>query len=112
MTTSKVYIPHIVERYDVDKKSMVPAFDFSAAAQFGQLTPILDKDDDVIFLARITSKIRKVLADFNENDHLLAVGDPAVIAVCAGIILRRQKTLKLLKWDRKLRIYHNLEVTP
>lgn len=112
MTTPKVYLPHIVERYDMDKKAMVSAFDFSAAAQFGQLTPILDKDDDVIFLARITSKIRKVLENFTEHDYLLAVGDPAVIAVCAGIILRRHKTLKLLKWDRKLRIYTNLEVTP
>jgi hypothetical protein len=110
--TSKVFLPQIVERFDVAKKAMVPAFDFSAAAQFGQLTPILGQEDDVIFLARITQKIRKELECFTEHDFLLAVGDPAVIAVCAGIILRRHKTLKLLKWDRKLRIYTHLEVTP
>lgn len=108
----KVFLPQIVERFDVTKKAMVPAFDFSAAAQFGQLTTILGPEDDVLFLARITPKIRKALEGFTDQDFLLAVGDPAVIAVCAGIILRRHKTLNLLKWDRKFRIYTHLEVTP
>lgn len=109
---ARVFLPQIVERFDKDKGVMVAAFDFSAAAQFGQLTPILEKEDDPIFLARITGKIRKVLSDFTDNDYLLAVGDPAVIAVCAGIVLRRHKTLKLLKWDRRLRIYQQLEINP
>ena len=109
---SRVFLPQIVERFDQVKGGMVPAFDFSAAAQFGQLHAILGPEDDVAFLARITTKIRKSLDDFTDKDFLLAVGDPAVIAVCAGIILRRHKTLNLLKWDRKLRIYTHLEVTP
>jgi hypothetical protein len=108
----RVFIPQIVERYDPTKEAMVPAFDFSAAAQYGQLTPILGTEDDPLFLARVTSQIRKTLEDFNENDFLVAVGDPAVIAVCAGIVLRRQKSMKLLKWDRKTRTYHNLEIKP
>ena len=112
MSISKVFLPQVVEKFDVSKQAMAPSFDFSAAAQFGQLTPILDNDDDPIFLARITDKIRKALVEFTDNDYLLAVGDPAVIAVCAGIILRRHKTLKMLKWDRKLRIYNELEVNP
>lgn len=112
MSVSKVFIPQIVERFDKQKEVMVAAFDFSAAAQFGQLTPILEAHDDSIFLARITLQIRKKLEEFTDDDFLLAVGDPAVIAVCAGIILRRHKTLKLLRWDRKTKIYHNLEIKP
>jgi len=109
---SKVFLPQIVERFDTVRKIMTPAFDFSAAAQFGQLTTILEAEDDPIFLARITPKIRKALDAFTDNDYLLAVGDPAVIAVCAGIILRRHKTLQLLRWDRKLRNYIHLEINP
>ncbi len=112
MNSPKVFLPKVVERFDGVAGKMIPAFDFSAAAQFGQLIEILGPDDDPIFLARHTQKIRESLESFSESDFFLAVGDPAVIAVCSGIILRKQKTLKLLKWDRKLKIYINLEITP
>jgi hypothetical protein len=108
---SRVFLPQIVQRFDAAEGKMRPAFDFSAAAQFGQLIPILDAHDDPVFLARITSKIKKALEDFSEKDYLLAVGDPAVIAVCAGLILRRNGTrLNMLKWDRRLAIYIHQEI--
>src|ERR1700692_2817423 len=103
MMISKVFLPQVVQRFDHSTGSMMPAFDFSAAAQYGQLTPILEETDDAMFLARITPKMRAALEDFKEGDYLLAVGDPAVIAVCAGLILRRFKRLNMLKWDRKLK---------
>jgi hypothetical protein len=109
---SKVFITQLVQRFDPGTKLMVPAFDFSAAAQFGELTPILTPDDDPKYIARITDKINSALESFTENDYLLAVGDPSVIAVCAGIILRKQPTMKLLKWDRQLKIYIQLEINP
>lgn len=112
MNVSKVFLPQVVKRFDHSSGAMMPAFDFSAAAQFGQLTPILEEADDAMFLARITPKIRAALEGFTENDYLLAVGDPAVIAVCAGLILRRFKRLNMLKWDRKLKVYISLEINP
>ena len=109
---ARVFIPQVVTRYDEAKGGEVPVFDFSAAASFGQLTPILDRDVNVMFLARITKVIGEALESFSDDDYLLAVGDPAVIAVCAGLILRRKSCMKLLKWDRKLRIYLCLEIKP
>ena len=109
---AKVFLPQIAERYDAVKQSMVRLFDFSAATQFGQLVPILSPEDDMLFLSHSAEKIRSVLADFTEQDYFLAVGDPIIIAMCASVILRRQKTLKMLKWDRRLKIYTSLEVTP
>lgn len=109
---SKVFIPQIVTRFDHVSGKKIPAFDFSAAAQFGQLEAILDENDDTLFLARITQKIRKSLEGYSENDFLLAVGDPSVIAVCAGIIFRRRTKMKMLKWDRKMQTYLCLELNP
>lgn len=109
----RVFIPQVVERYDEHQRRMVPAFDFSAAAQYGELTPILEPGEHPMFLARFAPKIRAALADFDgDRDFLLAVGDPGVIAICSGLILRRQKYMKMLKWDRKMRIYIPLEVNP
>lgn len=125
----RVFFPQVVKRYDftppgeprhphqrqqmgLEPIRLVPAFDLSSAAQFGQLTPILGPDDNPMFLSWITPKIREALDDFGENDYFLAVGDPSVIAICAGIILRKRKVLKMLKWDRKLNVYISLEINP
>jgi hypothetical protein len=106
----KVFIPHVAEKFDAGSNRRAPALDFSAAAIFGQLTPVLDPGDDPMFLARITPKIRATLDSFTQNDYLLAAGDPSVIAACAGVIFRRFDKVKMLKWDRKLKTYIPLEV--
>jgi hypothetical protein len=108
----RVFIPQVVSKYDHAKEKMAPTYDFSPAAAFGQLVTILDDDVNVMMLARLMPTIREALDDFSDDDFLLAVGDPAVIAACAGLILRRRRTMKLLKWDRKLRIYINMEIRP
>ncbi len=106
----RVFIPQATMKWDQAAERFVPAFNFTSAASFGTLTPILDKDDNPLFLARITAKIKAALNDFNESDYFVAVGDPSVIAICAGFILRRSRTLKLLKWDRKLARYIVLDI--
>lgn len=111
MSMPRVFLPQVVERYDSATGRRV-SFDFSPAAQFGQLTEVLSSDDNPLFLAHLTQKIREVLEDFNENDYLLAVGDPAVIAACAGVLFRRQTKVKMLKWDRKMKVYIALEINP
>src|ERR1700751_1561284 len=108
----KVFIPQVVERFDQGTGRMAPAFDFSAAAHFGQLTPILETSDNVQFLAFLAPKIRKALEDFGPDDHFLAVGDPPVIALCAGVIFPRNQKVSFLRWDRQMKMYHSIEVKP
>lgn len=112
MDLPRVFIPQLVERYDPAAGHKVPAFDFTKAAAYGSLTVILEKEDDPLFLARITPKIKEALADFGEDDFFVAVGDPSVIAVCAGLILRKHDKFNMLKWDKKMTRYITLEVNP
>lgn len=112
MGLARVFLPQATERYDASSGRMVTVFDFSAAAQFGQLTEVLAPEDNPLFIARLTPKIREALADFGEHDFLMAVGDPTVIAVCAGLILRRRQKMTMLKWDKRSRTYISLEVNP
>jgi hypothetical protein len=109
---ARVFIPQVVTRFNPVSKTKEPVFDFSAAAQHGTLINVLSEEDNPLFLAHLAPKIRKALDDFKEEDRLLAVGDPSVIAICSGIILRRQRVLNMLKWDRKLQVYINVEVRP
>lgn len=108
----KVFIPQIVRRFDGTAGELVPAFDLSPAAKFGSLTLILDQDDDTKYLSNLTGKISKELEEFKHGDYLLAVGDPSLIAVCAGIILRKFHSMKMLKWDRQLKTYIEMEINP
>lgn len=107
----RVFIPQITERWDDEAERRVPIYDFTRAATFGALTSILDKDDRTLFPERIIPKVRAALADFNaDTDYLVAVGDPSVIAICSGIILRRSKNMKMLRWDRRSSDYIVLDI--
>jgi hypothetical protein len=111
MTFPRVFLPQVPERRDIDSGEFKPVFDFSTAGSFGVLTPILDPKDNPVFLARLTEKIREALNDFDtEKDSFLAVGDPSVIAVCAGLILRKRKKFVMLKWDKRVHRYIAMEI--
>lgn len=107
-----VYIPHIATRFNHETQRVEQVFDFSAASMHGTPVTILDSNDNPVFLAQLTPKIRKALENFSEDDRLIAVGDPAVIGICCAIIGRRQRVINMLKWDRKLQSYTNVEVRP
>jgi hypothetical protein len=110
MRTPRVFIPQITERYDSTLDRRVPVFDFTTAAAFGTITPILAPEDDPMFLASHVEKIHDALETFGPDDYFLAVGDPSVMAICAGIIMRGQDNLKMLKWDKQMTRYITVEV--
>ena len=109
--TPRVFIPQVVLRWNNELRRLVPVYDFTPAAQHGQLTPVLDSDDDPNFLSRLAPKVKKTLADFTHEDFLLAVGDPCLIALCSGVILRRSPSLTMLKWQREIKMYVKVEIT-
>jgi hypothetical protein len=110
MNVNKVYIPHVVKRLDRQTSKLKPALDFSSAARYGQLTEVIDDWDDILLVDKVTANANLALANFTEDDYLLAVGDPTVIAICAGILFKRFSHVKMLKWDRRLGDYLLLKV--
>lgn len=105
---STVYIPQIVRR--ATNGVLTPKFDFTEAAQFGTLKEIVGEFEDILFTDRIASIVQSSLEEFTQDDYLLAVGDPTVIALCAGVIFRKHSSVKMLKWDRQTRKYLMLEL--
>lgn len=106
----RIFVPQIVRRFDQSKGKLVNLHDFTPAMTFGQIEPILDENDDPNLLSRLTPKIKNRLSDFTHEDFFLAVGDPGVIAVCCGIILRQQPSMTMLKWVRELKTYVKLDI--
>ena len=56
-------------------------------------------------------KLRKKLERFNDEDFLLLIGDPAIIAI-AGVVASEANNgkFKLLKWDRYDGKYYPLSI--
>ncbi len=110
MSKQIVFVPQIVMRPDPIAKQLVPVHDFSGAAVYGDLVWVLSATDRPAELVKLTPKIKTALEHFTENDFLVAVGDPSLIALCAGIVLRKNGQIKLLKWDRRFKTYSNMEI--
>lgn len=107
----RVFIPQIVQRVSQATGRLAPVYDFSDALRFGDIEYVLDVNDDPNYVAAMMSKIRRNMDQFSTGDFLLAVGDPTVIAACAGIAFRNTDAVNMLRWDRKLHRYQSLTVT-
>ena len=85
---------------------------FRSAEKFGNLKVLLPDNRNIILSAGpVAHKLRKELKDFCDEDYLLLIGDPAIIAVCGAIAAEvNGGRFKVLKWDRNDKRYYDLEI--
>ncbi len=102
MTESTVYI---VQKPD-EKKNII------SAREFGDLKFILPEKTNLMWNPQeAVSKIKQELRYFNDNDHLLLIGDPAVIGICTAVAAEfNSGRVKFLKWDNREYKYYPVEV--
>ena len=83
-----------------------------SAEKFGDLKVLLpDNKQIVLSSGPLTHKLKKELSTFNDDDYLLLMGDPAIIAVCGAIAAKNNGgRFKVLKWDRNDKRYYDLEI--
>ena len=97
---AKVYIPQVMD------------YNVRSAEKFGELTVMLPDNKQMILASGpLTFKLKQELKDFSDEDYLLLIGDPAIIAVCGGIAAKNNGgRFKVLKWDRNEKRYYDLEI--
>ena len=83
-----------------------------SAEKFGDLKIVLpDNKQMILSSGPLTFKLQKELRDFNDNDYLLLIGDPAIIAVAGAIVSNiNNGRFKVLKWDRDEKQYYDIEI--
>lgn len=89
-----------------------PRADIVSATKWGTLIPLSSPMDQVhLNPAYVVSQIKRKLQDFNDEDYLLAMGDPAIIGISFAIASDRNNgRVKLLKWDKKERMYYQVNI--
>ena len=83
-----------------------------SAEKFGDLKVVLPDNRQIVLSAGPMSfKIQQELKDFNDNDYLLLMGDPAIIAVAGAVVSNvNGGKFKVLKWDRDEKKYYDIEI--
>ena len=83
-----------------------------SAEKFGDLKIVLpDNRQIVLSSGPLTHKLKKELSTFCDDDYLLLMGDPAIIAVAGAIASENNNgRFKILKWDRNEMKYYDIEI--
>ena len=95
-----VYIPQVMD------------YNVRSAEKFGDLKIMLpDRKQMILASGPLTFELQKHLKDFNDNDYLLLIGDPAIIGVCCAIAAEvNNGKFKVLKWDKREFRYYDIEI--
>lgn len=103
---SRVYVAKDPKRRNRATGEWERAIDLTPARKFGELVFLLPDGSRPALSQRLVDELRHGLKDYSDNDYLLPVGDPALIALTAAIAARTNGgRLRLLCWDRLLRCY-------
>jgi len=83
-----------------------------SAEKFGDLKIVLpDNRQIVLSSGPLTHKLKKELSTFCDDDYLLLMGDPAIIALAGAIVSDiNNRKFKVLKWDRDEKRYYDIEI--
>lgn len=87
--------------------------DITAATKFGKLIdPLLPADRQIVLgVSAVLARLRRQLEGFNDDDYLLALGDPvAIVLTCHVAAEKNRGRYKVLKWDRRSHFYYPVEV--
>lgn len=102
----RVFIPHMPRRFDVTVNDWVPSVNVDPARKYGEILVVVDQNIPRTTLAPLLQSLKERMSTFTDEDYLLPLGDPALIAAAAGVALRQTGgLLRMLKWDRFTKDY-------
>ena len=83
-----------------------------SAEKFGDLKVLFPDNKQIVLSAGpVAHKLRKELSTFCDDDYLLLIGDPAIIAIAGAVVSEANRgRFKVLKWDRNESQYYDIEI--
>jgi len=90
----------------------VPGRNILGARIFGDLKVLLPSNTNIVLSSEpVVRKLRSGLKEFNDEDYLLLMGDPAVIGLACVIASDiNDGAYKVLKWDRIEKDYYAVDI--
>ena len=103
----KVYITQVPNRRDPETNTFVPTVNIAPAAEHGEPIILMPPRSSFFATSDLVKQLREKLEhyDYEAGDSIVAMGDPAVIAVACAILGKLHGRFRVLKWDKNLRRY-------
>ena len=103
----KVFITQIPNRRDASTNTFVPTVDVSPAAAHGEIEIMMPPHAAFHATADLVKQLSEKLADYDyeRGDSVMALGDPAIIAVTFAVLGKTRGKFTILKWDRAIGQY-------
>ena len=89
-----------------------PYINVLGAADYGDIVVLFESGQQIMFSPQpAIRKLKRKLKDFDDNDYLLMMGDPAAMGIscCVAAEMNRGK-FKILKWDKKQQRYYPVSI--
>jgi len=81
-------------------------YDITPALNFGSLISLFGNAPVMLSTNVVVEQLQLKLATFNDDDYILCIGDPALIAVTAMVASSiNDGRVRMLRWDRHQRQY-------
>ncbi|WVW77416.1 hypothetical protein Bhz59_00030 [Stenotrophomonas phage vB_SmaS_Bhz59] len=108
---SRVFVVQNQHRWDRDGRQFVPKYDISSAHQFGNIVELLSPTAAPFNSEPILEELRAKLADFKDEDYILCIGNPLLLAWAFAIAAdANHGAAKALQWSGKDHRYIPVEV--
>jgi hypothetical protein len=108
---AKVFIPQEPTRRDDATGELVSIMNFSSAAAYGETVVCLAPGRVALSPQPTIQKLKDCMRNFGDDDYLIAVGDPSVIAMAAAVAADANRgRFKLLKYDGRSKDYLTVQI--
>lgn len=105
----RVYVVQVPRRRNPETGEWIE-YDISPASAYGMLQePLFGRQGAEFTTAPAVARVRQQLKDYCDDDSILALGDPAAIALVAAVAAQYNRgRFSILRWDRSTRQYMRL----
>ncbi len=88
--------------------ALVPVFDISPALMYGPIEVLLERSTGLTTedIEGAVHVIREKLAEYGDEDYILAAGDPTAIGIAIALAVQANNgRVRVLRWNRHDRVY-------
>lgn len=103
----KVFVTQIPHKRDHGTDSFVPTINIAPAREHGEVVVMMPPRASFHATSDLVKQLNEHLKDYDyeAGDSLVALGDPAVIAVACAILGKTKGKFSVLKWDKNVGRY-------
>jgi len=94
---TKIWVPQLPVRFDIATQTYSPTFNLNKADSYGKISLMAPLGTP---RGEIASNVPSAISKVDPEDYILCIGDMAICATVIALILIRDGTANLLRWNR------------